>query len=757
MRKLCLFCVPFCVAALAGCLGLPYPWAVGLGCALVGVIALTFKKLPLFLMFLGAAVGLFWFHGYTQLVRTPAEALAGQTVPFSAVVTNYPRETSTGRLGIEARLELPGAPDPTILFYTDLSAAGVVPGDRITSSARFTLTAAGHDERSTYYESKGIYLRASVSSALSVEHPQFPPVTAWGAYIARALQESARRIFPADVSGLVAAVLTGDKSGLGDYTYSTLQRSGAAHIVAVSGLHVSFFASILGLIFRRRSKVGALLSICVIFLFAAVAGFTPSVMRAAFMISATLLAPLFQREEDRPTTLSAALFVLIACNPYAIQSVSLQLSFGAVAGIYAVSHPLYHAMTRSLSSPAGRIGRILQQAYRVFVANLSLTLGALLFTTPLTAWYFGTVSLISPVTNLLILWAVSLLFSAGLILSLLGLLFPAVACALALPVSLLGRWILSCARCLSSLSFAALSTSSVYLCAWLVFIYILIIFVVLRKYHRGVFPVCAATVTLCISLLLTRFALTSSPLTVTMLNVGQGQCIVLRSGDHTALIDCGGNENNAGDIAADYLQSMGVTHLDLLVLTHCHDDHANGTAELLARLEVSSVVLPQLTGGSTPEQDEILSLASQQGCEIFLLADNRSLQLGQSELTLLAPLGDGGANEEGLFVLASCEEFDLLVTGDANEFCESLLLKYNRLPDIEVLAAGHHGSAGSTSALLLDTLKPEICLISAGENNYGHPAPETLSRLTQRGIEIYCTDRMGHLTVRYNDYRMSKR
>lgn len=749
MRKLCLFCIPFCAAALAGCLGLPYPWAVGLGCALAGFIFLALNKLPLFLMFLGAAVGLCWFHGYTQLVRTPAEALAGQTVSFSAVVTDYPKETSTGRLGIEARLELPGAPDPTVLLYTDLSAANVVPGDRITSSAKFTLPATEHDERSVYYESKGIYLRASVASPLSVERPQFPPVTAWGAYIARALWESAHRIFPSDVSGLVAAVLTGDKSGLGDYTYSALQRSGAAHIVAVSGLHVSFFASMLGLIFQRRSKVGSLLSIVVIFLFAAVAGFTPSVMRAAFMISATLLAPLFHREEDRPTTLSTALFVLIVCNPYAIQSVSLQLSFGAVAGIYAVSHPLYHAMTHSLTSPAGKIRRILQRVYRILAANLSLTLGALLFTTPLTALYFGTVSLISPVTNLLVLWAVSLLFSAGLILSLLGLLFPSVACALALPVSLLGRWILSCTRWLSSLPFSALSMSSVYLCAWLVLIYVLIIWIVLRKYRRGIFPVSAAIVTLCVSLLLTRFSLTASPLTVTMLNVGQGQCIVLRSGNHTAVIDCGGNESNAGDIAADYLQSMGVTHLDLLVLTHCHDDHANGTAELLARLNVSSVVLPKTAGASTPEQDEILSLASQQGCEVLLLADNRSLQLGQSELTMLTPLGDGGANEEGLFVLASCGEFDLLITGDANEFCESLLLKYNRLPDIEVLAAGHHGSAGSTSTLLLDTLKPEICLISAGDNSYGHPAQETLSRLTERDIEIYRTDRMGHLTVRY--------
>lgn len=749
MRKLCWFCIPFCAAVLAACFGLPSAWIVGLIGAGLGILFAFLKKLPLCLLCLGAAVGLCWFDGYTQMVRAPAEGLAGQTISFSAVATDYPRETSVGRIGIEARLLLPDAPDPTVLLYTDSSAANVVPGDTIYGSAQFRLTAADNDERSIYYEARGIFLRASVSASLSVQHPDTPPVSAWGAYIARILQQSVSNIFPDDVSGLVSAVLTGDKSGLGDYTYSCLQRSGAAHVVAVSGLHVSFFAALLSLLFRRRSRLGAVLSIVIIFLFAAVAGFTPSVLRAAFMISATLLAPLFHREEDRPTTLSAALFILLLFNPYAIQSVSLQLSFGAVAGIYAVTQPLYHAMTRSLSSGGSVLCKVFRRLYRIFAANLSLTLGALLFTTPLTAWYFGTISLISPLTNLLVLWAVSFLFSGGLLLSLLGLLFPAVASALALPVAFLGRWILWCTRILSDLPFASLSTNSIYLCAWLVLVYLFIILAAARRYRRAVFPVGASVITLCAALILTRVSLTASPLTITMLDVGQGQCIVLRSGQNTALIDCGGNDSNAGDTAADYLQSMGITRLDLLILTHCHDDHANGTAELLARLNVSSVVLPQLSSGSSQEQEEVITLAREQGAEVTLLDHNRSLHFGRSILTLYAPLGDGGANEEGLFVLASCGEFDLLVTGDANAFSESLLMKYNHIPDIEVLAAGHHGSAGSTSEALLDTLKPETCLISVGQNTYGHPSQDTLARLAQRDIEIYRTDRMGNLTIRY--------
>lgn len=749
VRKLCWFALPFCGAVYAACLGLPLPWLWGAVLAIAGIAGAFLKRLPLCLACLGLALGLLWFHGYSQLVRAPAVDYAGRTTAFSATVTGFSRETSIGSVSVEARLHIPNAPDPKILLYTNSSDLTLFPGDHISGTARFQSAGIIQGEESSYYEAKGIYLRGSTVDSLSVQHPRQISVRSWGAYIARALQESAAAIFPDDVSGLISALLTGDKTGLSGSTYTWLQRSGAAHIVAVSGLHLSFFAGMLALIFRRRSKIGVLLTALLILLFSAVAGFTPSVLRAAFMVMMTLLAPLCGREEDKPTTLALALFVLLLINPYSAQSVSLQLSFGAVAGIHAVSSPAYRAMTRFLRSGGSLPRRAARRAWRAFAANLSVTLGALLFTTPLTAWYFGTVSIISPVTNLLILWAVSLIFSLGLVLTLLGLSFPVPAAVLAFPAALLARGVLAVTRALGSLSFASLSMDSLYLAAWLALVYAILLAALLRRCKRPIIPVCAAVISLCTSILLTCFSLTTAPLTVTMLDVGQGQCILLTSGGYTALIDCGGNKDNAGDIAADYLQSAGISHLDLLVLTHCHSDHANGAPELFSRVDISALVLPDQPSDASPYRDEILSLAREQGTEITLLSDNRTIALGESILNLYAPLGDGGNNEAGLFALASCNDFDLLITGDANTFIESLLVKYNNLPDIEVLAAGHHGSKHSTSELLLDVLKPETCLISVGYNTYGHPAQDTLTRLAQREIEVYRTDLSGHLTIRY--------
>lgn len=749
MRKLCLFALPFCAGVFAACCGLPFLFPLCLAAAGLGALTALLKRPAVCLACLGLAFGLLWFQGYTRFVRAPAEAVGGRTAAFTATVTGWPQATSIGGVGVEVRLHLPGAPDPKVLLYTDLSGADLLPGDAISGAARFQLADTVRGESVTYYEARGIFLRASAVGELTVQRPDTPPLIHWPAYLSRALKQSVHAIFPDDVAGLMTALLTGNKSLLSDGDYAALQRSGAAHIVAVSGLHLSFFAGFLTLFFRRHSRTGAALTILLVFLFAAVTGFTPSVLRAAFMVSMTLLAPLTGREEDRPTTLSAILFLLLLQNPYASLSVSLQLSFGSVAGIHLVSGSLYRAMTRPLADGGPRLRAPARKLYRFFSANLTVTLGALLFTTPLLAWHFGSLSLISPVTNLLILWAVSCAFSPALLLTLLGLALPGAAAVLTLPVALLARYVLAVTRALGALPFASVSTDGFYLRAWLILVYALLLLLFLCRYRRPVLPVCAGVVTLCAALLLTRLSLLACPLSITMLDVGQGQCILLCSGGRTALIDCGGSDGNAGDIAADYLQTLGVTRLDLLVLTHCHSDHANGVPELFARMEVSALVLPDLAQDESEYRPEILTLARAQGTEITLLSDNRTLSLGDAALTLCAPLGGGGANEEGLFALASCGEFDFLVTGDANAFVESLLVKYNRLPDIEVLAAGHHGSKNSTSAELLDAVTPETCLISVGYNTYGHPTDETLNRLTERNIEIYRTDRMGNLTILY--------
>ena len=124
-----------------------------------------------------------------------------------------------------------------------------------------------------------------------------------------------------------------------------------------------------------------------------------------------------------------------------------------------------------------------------------------------------------------------------------------------------------------------------------------------------------------------------------------------------------------------------------------------------------------------------------------------TLEFGDAVLTLYAPLGSGGTNEEGLSLLCRAGEVSILITGDADEEVEGLLVKYGRLPEVDVLVVGHHGSRYAASEELLSAVCPETAVISCGYNTYGHPAPETLLRLSEAGCDIYRTDLQGTVTI----------
>jgi len=483
------------------------------------------------------------------------------------------------------------------------------------------------------------------------------------------------------------------------------------------------------------------------FFFAALAGNTPSALRAAVMSALLLAAPLAGREPDRATTLSAALLLVLLPCPYAVASTSLQLSFGAVAGIYLVTEPLSSRWLEFIPKWDGPLGGFLQSILRFLACNLAVTVGALLFTAPLAAICFHTVSLLGPLTNLLTLWAVSGAFLGGFASALLGLTFPPLGTALGWFTAWMGRWIIFVARSVARLPFASLSLLSEYLLCWFILAYgILLLWLVGRRHTRPAIPIAALLLSFCTALFAHLWPIYTSPLTVAALNVGQGSSTLFYSRGHSVLVDCGGNSgDDPGDIAADYLQALGSSRLDALILTHYHTDHACGVPELLSRLKVSHLILPNVAP-EDPLRQEILELAEVSGCKVHLLVDDSQFSFGAAVLSIYAPLGDGGANEEGLSMLCTVGDYDVLVTGDMNDVVERRLIRYQSLPDIELLVVGHHGSKDSTSEDLLLITRPERAVISSGYNSYGHPAPETLERLGAAGCDIYLTDRMGTVT-----------
>lgn len=738
MRKLVLFSAGFAAGTLAAVSLLPAAVFLPLGafCVLAGLVCASAKHRIPALILLGLAAAMAWVPAYDDLIRSPATALEYQTATLTLTTADFPQPTARG---VSVTVSL--GPGARVLLYLEPEYAELQPGDTLKLTAYFRPAAQIRGEENSRYTAQGIFLTATPKGAISVARPhqvplQYLPVL-WG----RTLGEAVKTALPSDAAPLAAAVLTGDKSGLSDVAYTALQRSGLAHAVAVSGMHVSFLAGVLCLLLGRHRRRTALIALPLLLVFMLLTGSTPSVVRAVLMQSLVLLAPILGREGDGATSLFFALLVLLLQNPYAAQSLSLQLSFLSVAGILLFTEPMFERLWAALP--------LKNRLTRAVLASLCTSLGALSLTTPLLARSFGTVSLIAPLTNLLALWAVSLVFLGSLAAACLALLSPALGQLVGLLTAPLIRYLNWLAPALARLPYAAVSLTDGYLAAWGFFAYGLILLTLAWRGggRRPIVPVCCCLITLCGALLCTRFSYECGSLTVTALDVGQGQSVVLRAGDQTALVDCGGSTGrSAGDLAADYLADRGRDWLDLLILTHFHADHAGGVPALLERIPVSALVVPE-GESDDPLQAEILALAAEKEIAVVTVDRDLILSLGTANLTLYAPLGAGETNEEGLSVLCRTDGFSALFTGDMDEHIERRLVKYGNLPDVDLLMAGHHGSQTATSSLLLETVKPELVLFSTGYNTYGHPAPKTLTRVALAGGAVYRTDMQGNITI----------
>lgn len=754
MRKLFLFAAPFSLAVLLAVMLIPHTYLLLTGgcCFLVGGVCFLWKGEPglrVRLILFGVGVGFLWTAGYQSITLLPAQQLGGSEGSYCAQITGWPRETRYG-MAVDARLETEKG-RLGITLYANRSYLALKPGDWVSGDMKLTM--AGHmggEEHVASY-AKAIFLSAQGSDNLQIDQNRPRSLSLYPVIWTQRLKEQVAACFPADVAPLVTGLVVGDKRGLDTATYTAFQRTGVAHVVAVSGLHVAFLAGFVVRLFGKNRRRTAFVTIILMGIFAEVAGYTPSVLRAAFLQSMLLLAPLLGREDDKPTSLSVILMLLLLQNPYAVAGVGLQLSFAAVAGIYVLTDPLEKRWTAWIQPGQTGLRRLGAGIVRMAAPLLSTTLGALAFTIPLSTFYFGGLSLVAPLANLLTLGAVALTFAGGLGVSVLGLVHDGLAIFLGKIFAWPGRYVLWIVRELSGIPLASVSVETIYLQGWLLLVYVLFLLALIlrrRERLRMIVPTCACVCALCAALVCHAAEERLCRLTVSVLDVGQGQSIAMTSKGRTALLDCGGNLlRNAGDIAADYFQSAGYSQLDVLILTHFHADHALGVPELLERMKVRTLIVPDVEPDASLRK-EILALAKEKGTEIFLLRENTDVTLGKASLRLYRPLGDGDANEEGLSVLCSLDEFDALITGDMNQAVEKRLLKYGALPNLELLVAGHHGSKYATSPELLHAVTPEYAAISAGYNHYGQPALETLVRLQEVGCAIYRTDWMGKITFR---------
>lgn len=740
MRKLAMVSLSF-TAGCALCQYLLSPGAMLLAAAgaavlfLLGFLLRGRQRRAALLLTAAMALSCVYNSVYTRALQGRVAALVGEDRRVTALVTDY-AEATASRWRIAAEVEGVSA-----LLYGGEELLELLPGDQVSGVMTVADASVIGDERVTVFTAKGVGLMLYPGEERTVQSAARGSWRYVPQHLARAVGRQIDRLYGGESAGLLKAILLGDRSGLTEGQQSDLSEAGIYHATAVSGMHCGFLlALIAALTGRHRRRLLAAIAIPALILYTLAVGCPASMVRAAVMLILVLLGPLLGRESDPITSLSFALLLLTLQNPMSITGAGLQLSFAAMAGLILVTPVLVR-----------KFPKVRNNILRGAMTTAAASLGAMAFTVPLTAVYFNFLVLIAPLINVLTMWAVTLLFSSGLLAVAVSVFcFP-----LGQAVSLVGEagsaFVLGVCRMAAKIPCHALYFDNPYLVWWLIFLLCVVGYCcfVPTDQRKCAMAVVVSAMTLVAVVLLPILERRNVALYAAAIDVGQGACTFLASGGEAVLVDCGSANSNvdAGSEAADALNTWGYFHLDQVILTHYDTDHINGLEVLLARMAVEEILVPLPAEGDEASCRQVETLTEEYGASLRYVTEDCQEDLGTASLTVYAPVGSGSGNEEGLSVLCTAGDFDLLITGDMSAASEAALLERQNFPDIEVLLAGHHGSRSSTGETLLDTVTPEVGIISVGRNSYGHPTDETLQRMVRRDMTIYRTDLQGDLSI----------
>lgn len=556
-----------------------------------------------------------------------------------------------------------------------------------------------------------------------------------------------QRVMPLKDAGIVGAMLFGDRTELQEETEEWYRAGGISHILAISGLHISMIGMLLYKILKKSGlpiPVCAVISGDLMILYAVFTGAGTATCRAVIMFLTFLFAQCLGRTYDLGCALALAVILLLLSEPFLLFSSGFQLSVLAVAGL-AFVHPAFR---------------------RAYGRNVPAGLSIQLILLPCILWHYYTFPVYGILLNVLVIPLAPFVLGGGILALALS--------AFCIPAAILpGLWvhgILSfyegACRAVSALPYSQILTG----CppAWAVAVYYILLFAgsaVLEKKNlerkklmcvRFGYPMCL------LGVFFFFFQSGFAGLTLSFLDVGQGDCIFMQNEKGISVL-CDGGSSSVGKVGKyrilPYLRFHGVGKLDYVFLTHMDADHVNGIKELLemenSGIEIGTLVLAN--GGRTEDDLEMLELAEKRRITVRRMGAGEQLRLGELSFTCLHPdriFETKDKNEASLVLHARYGSFDAMLMGDLEEEGERYLIDSGRLASetgvhqTEVLKAGHHGSKGATSEELLRILQPGLAVLSYGKNNrYGHPAAETIERLNHSGCRIVSTENCGQITI----------
>ena len=731
----------------------------------------------------------------------------GNTSPYKALLDKlrerWPRK---GRI----RVFLNGPPDKTLPYSQKPDQADIYRacriGSRVTLSGKASIpepaTNPGQYDAQKASYARHTYLKLSDVTLKGTDQKHGNLFLNALAFLRLSLRKGAEQVFGSRNSSLISAIVLGDRSGLDAETRQLFQDGGILHVLAVSSLHVTLLGLTLYQILRRLRQsflVSALASGFLVVSYCLMTGSSYSAIRAGVMFLLWLGAQVTGRTFDRLTALGAAAILILIRQPLALTDAGFLLSFGCILSL-ALLEPVFsdiwnprHALSRRLSGA------------------LALQAGVL----PCVLWFYCQTTPYGILVGLIVLPSMSLVMFFGTIGILAGLLIP------------LGSFFLTSARLAGGPCGYLLDLFRL-LCrlaqrlpgdvlitgrppVWKMVLYyvcLLSFCLIIRLPDRKTFlknrkKIRILHAGLLLSLFLLMLIQRKPAFRFTCLDVGQGSCALVEQDGLTMLFDCG--SSSVKDVwrrrVEPALKFYGISHIDLLFLSHADGDHISGAQELLSGMHgmlpgaacfrrmppegissaqtgdltlvqrfsaaqaggirIERILLPQTdVTPDGPGMTEVIAAARRFNIPVSTVSEGAEFQHGQLHLRVLSPSPGrmtGADNEDCIVLSLSWKNIRILFTGDLEKEGEEKFTRayqdaalfspprgHSETNSRTILLAGHHGSRNATSEGFLSLVRPDLVLISCGRNNrYGHPASAMLKRLEDRGLPCFRTDQSG--------------
>ena len=612
-------------------------------------------------------------------------------------------------------------------------------------------------QRESFWK-KGIVARAQLES-LEQTNWLTPFAKQRAAFIESALAKDSSA-----QTGLFLALACGYRTLLqSNELYTNFQVAGLAHIVAVSGAHLSLAIAFVALLLTRLKlpkKVLLAGSILTIFFLLFVCAFPISAFRAAFMAVLSCFSFFAKRRPASQNALGLCIVFCLLADPCSALSASFELSALSTAGIILLTPLFTRMMSRNKKAHSSSLGETVKE-------SLSLTLAASIATLPLSAALFSQISLIAPLSNVVVGFLFAPLCLSALINQLL---FLVSGCVFSLPyffckgLSSLFSGIVSV---LASIPYAAVPAQISTECA---LAFTAISFFLIQAFFQwrnvskcDAMPDISLAAPRKITLLLTIFAVFALAVILIFprnnapylaaLKVGQGDALLLHDEQVSILVDTG----NQDSMLKQELAKKGVYRLNAVFITHPDNDHCASLASLASVVEIEKIYVPASLLECSCEKCTTLmqtikkTKVSYEGVEV-----ENSFATKHFSIEVLWPqkYTDEGGNEDSLCLRVQVDadsnntnDYTALLVGDAEQETLQKLINNNKLDEVDIYKVGHHGSKISCNSEIMSILNPKIALLSVGVNNrYGHPNSEILELLEQQNTEISRTDTQGTIT-----------